>query len=120
MPNPVVHWEIRSKQPKRLQNFYSRLFDWHVDTNNPMNYGLVDTHAEGGINGGIGPAGDDATRVTFFVGVQDLQAFLNKAESLGGKTIMPPTEIPGAGITVAQFTDPDGNTIGLVKEQESR
>ena len=39
---------------------------------------------------------------------------LNKAESLGGKTIMPPTEIPDY-VTIALFADPHGNTIGLVK-----
>ena len=91
MPNPVVHWEVNGRDGKRLQEFYRGLFDWHVDANNPMNYGLVDTHA-GGINGGIGAS--DSPRVTFFVEVDDLQAYLNKAERLGGKAVMPPTEIP--------------------------
>ena len=45
--------------------------------------------------------------------VDDLQAFLDKAESLGGKTIMPPTVIPDT-VTLAMFTDPEGNIMGMV------
>lgn len=114
MPNPVVHWEIQSTQAKRLQEFYAKLFDWHVDTNNPMNYGLVDTHAEKGINGGIGGTNGGPNLVTFYVEVDDLQAFLTKAEKLGGKTLMPPTEIPNQ-VTFALFSDPEGNVVGLTK-----
>lgn len=113
MPNPVVHWEILGRDGKQLQDFYARLFEWHVDANNPHNYGMVDTHVPGTVNGGIG-AGDGAPRVTVFVQVDDLQAYLNKAERLGGKTVMPPTEIPNM-VTFALFSDPDGNVIGLVK-----
>ena len=52
MPNPVVHFEIRSSGADKLQKFYSDLFEWHIDASNPMGYGLVDTHTETGINGG--------------------------------------------------------------------
>ena len=113
MPNPVVHWEIQCKDAKKAQQFYSRLFGWHVDANNPMNYGMVDTRDEVGINGGIGPC-DGPNRVTFYIQVADLQAFLDKATRLGGKVVMPPTEIPDT-VTLAMFADPEGNVIGLVK-----
>ena len=116
MPNPVVHWEIGGDDVKKLQDFYTRLFDWHVDANNPMDYGFVDTHTESGINGGIFPA-DGQRRVTIFVEVNDLQAYLDKAEGLGGKTVMPPTEIPDT-VTLAMFTDPEGTVVGLVKGED--
>jgi predicted enzyme related to lactoylglutathione lyase len=115
MGQPVVHFEVGAKDPKKAQDFYAKLFDWHVDANNPMNYGIVDTHAEGGINGGIGPTPWEK-HVTFYVQVDDLQAHLNKAESLGGKAMMPPTSIPD-GPTIAMFFDPEGNVIGLVSPQ---
>jgi predicted enzyme related to lactoylglutathione lyase len=35
-------------------------------------------------------------------------------EKLGGKTIMPVSEVPG-GPTIAMFTGPAGNRVGLVK-----
>ena len=114
MPNQVIHWEILSKDPKRAQDFFSQLFDWHVDVMEEFNYGIVDTHGEGGINGGIGGHQEEGYRVTLYVQVDDLQESLDTAEKLGGKTVMPPTEIPGM-VTLAQFSDPDGNIIGLIK-----
>src|SRR6202011_5983423 len=36
----------------------------------------------------------------------------DKVEKLGGKTILPPTEVPG-GPKLAMFTDPAGNVTGL-------
>ena len=114
MANTVVHWEIGSRDPGKQQDFYAKLFDWKIDANNDFNYGLVDTGGDGGINGGIGPACDIPPYATFYVQVDDLQAYLDKAESLGAKTIMPPTEIPNV-VTLAILTDPEGNRIGLVK-----
>lgn len=113
MPNPVIHWEITGKDAPKLQQFYADLFGWSVNADNPMNYGLVDTQTEEGINGGIAGEQEAATRVTIYVQVDDLQAFLDKAESLGGKTIMPPTVIPDT-VTLAMFTDPEGNIMRMV------
>jgi hypothetical protein len=53
--------------------------------------------------------------LTFYVAVDDLAAALVKAESLGGKTIVPPTPIPNVG-AFAMFEDPEGHMIGLMKE----
>ena len=110
MGQKVLHFEIHGS--KELNKFYTDLFDWHVDTNNPMNYGMVDTHGgEGGINGGIMP--DDDPWVTVYVEVDDLQAYLDKAEKLGGKTLMTPEQV--GPVTIAVFQDPSGNRIGLAK-----
>jgi predicted enzyme related to lactoylglutathione lyase len=40
-------------------------------------------------------------------------AALKKAESLGGKTLVPPVNIPAG--TFAWMQDPEGNTVGLWK-----
>jgi len=115
MGKPVVHWEIRARNAPELQKFYGDLFDWKIDTNNPMDYGLVETGGTGGINGGIGGSpSPEAAGLSFYVQVPDLQAALDKAESLGGKTLMGPTEIPNV-VTLAMFADPEGNCIGLLK-----
>ena len=114
MGSPVTHFEVHGKDGDTLNKFYAELFDWHVDSDNPMNYGMVDTHGgDRGINGGIAQD-DQGAFVTFYVEVDDLQAALDKAEQLGGKTVMKPMEVPG-GPTLAQFTDPEGNLIGLAK-----
>lgn len=115
MPNPVVHFEVVSPNREDTQKFYSELFDWKLDTNNPDDYGMVD-HEGQGIAGGIGGTPDGAPgHATFYVQVKSLQATLDKAESLGGKTIMPPMDIPDM-VKMALFADLDGNVIGLVEE----
>lgn len=67
-----------------------------------------------GIDGGIGPSQDGSSQLTFYVQVSDLDAALKKIEGLGGKTVVPPTDVPNM-VTFAQFTDPAGNLVGLVK-----
>jgi len=114
MGKKVVHFEIIGKDGKRLQDFYARLFDWKVDANNPMNYGQVSAD-DAGLDGGIatGQPGEPG-RVTFYVEVDDLDGYLKKAEGLGGKTIMEPTDVPG-GPRLAMFTDPEGHIVGMIK-----
>lgn len=118
---PVVHFEITGKDGKKLQSFYSKLFDWEINADNPMNYGLVNaagngTEAgKGSIGGGVAAAQEGAPpSVTFYVQVPDLDATLKKVASMGGKTLVPPTEIPNM-VTFAMFLDPEGNAVGLVK-----
>jgi predicted enzyme related to lactoylglutathione lyase len=79
-----------------------------------MKYGVVDTAGgPGGINGGVGPAQDGSKRVSIYAQVNDLQETLDRVEKLGGKTILPPTEVPG-GPKLAMFADPAGNVTGLL------
>lgn len=111
---PVVHFEIHGKNSHEISEFYSSVFEWTVNANNPLNYGLVDTDAEGqGIGGGI-CASDMAPAVLIYIQVDDPQRYLDKIEAAGGQTVLPVTEIPGA-VTMAIFEDPAGNRIGLVK-----
>jgi len=116
MGAPVVHFEIIGKSGSALQEFYAKAFDWKIDANNPMKYGLV-KNEKGGIGGGIGsPEEGRPGYVTVYAEVDDPDAYLRKIESLGGKTVMPTTEIPGM-VTFALFSDPDGNMVGLVKSE---
>ena len=96
------------------------MFDWKNDAKNPMKYGMAETGGEGGINGGINGRADEPPRgITFYVQVEDLGASLKKAESLGGKKVMDPTSVPGMGITIAMFADPEGNRIGILTPESS-
>jgi predicted enzyme related to lactoylglutathione lyase len=113
MPGKVMHFEVHGRDAKRTEQFFGELFDWKVDANNPMQYGLVAAESPG-IGGGL-CASPAAPLVTFYVAVPDLKAALAKAERLGGKTTMEPHQVPG-GPEIAMFTDPDGNQIGLLKD----
>ena len=114
MGRKVVHFEVIGKDGKKLQDFYAKLFDWKIDANNPMNYGMV-TPEDSGLGGGIAAGMDGgAGHVTFYVEVDDLPAHLKKAEALGGKTVMGPMDVPG-GPQIAMFADPEGHVIGITK-----
>ncbi len=113
MANPVTWFEITGKDGKKLQDFYSGVFGWNIDANNQMSYGMVDNAGQG-IGGGISGGDGSRNQVTFYVEVDDPQAYLNKIESKGGKTVMPVTEVPGM-VIFAQFADPEGNVVGIVK-----
>jgi hypothetical protein len=114
MAQPVIHFEVLGPDAKALQDYYSSLFDWKINADNPVGYGMVEP-GKNGIAGGVAGSPDGQPAVTFYVEVADLQAALDKAEKLGGKTAMPPMDVPG-GPSIAQLIDPAGNRIGLVKE----
>lgn len=119
MGNPVVHFEISSKDFEKSQAFYRDLFAWNISRAEGMPYFMVQGEGPNSIGGGIGPTRDDQPPgLTFYVQVDDLQAYLDKAESLGGKTVMPPSPIPKIG-SFAVFADPDGIVIGLFKALDS-
>ena len=114
MAAPAVAWfEVTGKDGPALQRFYGELFDWQVqDAGDGSGYGLV----QAGIGGGIGAAQDGGPgQVTFYVEVDDLAAYLQKAEQLGGQTIVPPTTIEEFGLTFAFFADPENHVVGLSK-----
>ena len=117
MPNPVVHFEIMGADGSALQSFYRDLFDWKITTDNEWQYGMVETGGEGGINGGIAgdPDGAVGGRVTVYAAVDDLQAYLDKAESLGATVVMPVTDM--GEVVIAMFADPAGNITGLTLDR---
>ena len=119
MGQPVVHFEINGSDADRLHGYYSELFGWEIDANNPMNYGIVDREqnlsSEGvGIGGGIMGMPSVPGYVTVYVEVPDVEAALAKAESLGGTRVMGP-ESPQEGLVIGMFNDPEGNVIGVIQ-----
>jgi predicted enzyme related to lactoylglutathione lyase len=113
MGNPVVHFDISSKDYKRLESFYSEIFDWTLTPFGDMPYTSID--AGEGPTGGIGAAPEGYPgHVTFYVLVDDPAKTLEKIEAKGGKVVQPVMDIPN-GPTIALFADPAGNRIGLRK-----
>ena len=113
MGAPIMHFEIGCRDKGAAQKFYTKLFDWSTEEFGPA--AMINTGSQTGIHGHISALGHEPHHyVTVYAQVDDLQAYLDKAARLGGKTIIPPTEVPQAG-TFAWFSDPDGNVIGLWK-----
>jgi predicted enzyme related to lactoylglutathione lyase len=114
--NPVVHFEVLGRDPSALRSFYSEAFGWSLGPvdGSPLEYSMVNIKDAGGIDGGIGRAPEGPGHATFYVGVDDLKAALERIERLGGKTVVAPQEVPG-GVTFAYFADPEGHVVGILK-----
>jgi uncharacterized protein len=114
MGRPVVHFEIGCRDSAKTQQFYKSMFDWSITPAGPAAMIAPDTN---GIGGHITALGHEPHHYTiFYVDVDDVAAALKKAESLGGKTLVPPVDIPTG--TFAWFQDPEGNTVGLWKAKK--
>jgi hypothetical protein len=111
MPHPVVHFEIGCREQGKTSEFFSNLFDWTIEQAGPA--AMIST---GGLIGGhITALGHEPHQyVTFYVGVDDVQAYLDKAVALGGKALLPVIKIPTGEFS--WFSDPEGNMIGLFKQ----
>lgn len=121
MSNPVMRWQILTKQPKRLEEFYSALFGWRISADNALGYMTVDTKTKEGIPGGMWPLEEKEghSMVQLFVRVDDVRAHARKVENLGGRMILPPQTLPD-GDEMAIAIDPDGIPFGIFRDQKSK
>jgi uncharacterized protein len=120
MGYPVVHFEIEGRDVEELRRFYSELFGWVIDSDNPMNYGLIERegnlNVEGvGIGGAVlgvpdtpsstwrGPSRSDGYtgHITVYVEVTDVEAMQGPDAVLGG-------------LQMGKFLDPEGRLMGVV------
>ena len=123
MARPVVHFEVIGGSPDRLRRYYGDLFGWTFDTPSPVaeevsqadSYGFLDLVTSGdgsGIRGGIGGGEGYESHAIFYVGVPDVEAALQRAESLGGTRVMGPATSPN-GLVVGHLKDPEGTLVGV-------
>jgi predicted enzyme related to lactoylglutathione lyase len=123
MSQPVVHFEVVGKDPKRLRHYFGELFGWEFEVPSPVaeevseteSYGflnLVRSEDGAGIPGGVGGGPGYESHALFYVGVSNVEAALQRAEDLGGKRVMGPATSPN-GLVVGHFTDPEGTLIGV-------
>ena len=110
MSSPVVWFEVMGSNTANLRQFYADLFGWSFADMPGMDYGMVNA-AQSGIPGGVGAGPDGQGWVTFYVGVDDIEATIQQATARGAKVLMPPTRLPDT--TIALIADPEGHAIGL-------
>jgi predicted enzyme related to lactoylglutathione lyase len=121
MPN-IGYFEIPADNIGRAKHFYRSLFGWKIkpDTNlDPASAAAMEYHAistgpaqDGTLNAGGMYKRKMGEGSKNFVLVEDIDAVLSKVEKLGGKILMPKTEIKGVG-PAAVIRDTEGNTLGL-------
>lgn len=111
MSGEILHVEVVGKDQALLQEFYSDLLGWDLDTSNQGGYGM---HRQGELTAGIGATPDgSAGHVTFYVKTDDPAAAIARAEAKGGSLVMPYMEV-APDVKFALIADPEGHVIGIM------
>ena len=116
-PGAVSWTELMTTNPAAATEFYGQLFGWKFETMNmgtPYSVLKVGESAIGGVMGMPpgAPPGMPPAWVTY-VTVADVDALAVKVTELGGKVMMPPTDIPTVG-RFAVIQDPQGAVINMI------
>jgi predicted enzyme related to lactoylglutathione lyase len=120
MPRPV-HFEISADDPDRAVDFYQNLFGWKFDKwEGPIEYWLIMTGEEGepGIDGGLMRRDETGPGTVNTVDVPNIDEYMEKATTSGGKIVQPKMAVPGVG-WMCYIQDPDGNVVGLMESDEN-
>jgi uncharacterized protein len=108
MPAPIVFFDIAGPVDAKLKEFYGAVFGWSTDA-----MGRV---GDAGLPGALR---QDPADKAIYLGVEDVTAALNAVTEAGGKLIMPRFEVKGV-VVLGLFTDPAGNTMGLVETKDGK
>ena len=111
MAHPVIHAEIRSANPDATRAFFAELFGWTYSDGALPGYTHVDPGVPGALPTAISPLQGDGDAVLFFVGVEDVEATLQRAVELGGTIVQPVQTVPGVSFGV--FADAQGHQVGV-------
>ena len=113
MSHPVNWFQIGGPNGHALQEFYKTVFGWKMQPNPGPTDMMMVASEKGGVAGGIGTSMNHLPSVAVYVSVGDIDAVFGKIQRGGGRMAMPKTELPGGMGSIAGFTDPQGNWIGL-------
>ncbi len=131
--NPVVHFEMPSKDNKRTADFYAKAFGWKMNQMGPEmgDYLLAQTtetdengmvKTPGAINGGFFKYQDKEgfNMPHLVISVDNLEEAMKAVEEAGGKILGGAQgpgkvdDIPGVGKYVS-FEDTEGNRVGMLQ-----
>lgn len=114
----LVFVELTVTNSPRAKTFYGKIFDWKFTKRSPK-FEIIE---------GLGlPAGmlevpeadqEQGKNVKLFFQVSNIKAKLKEIEQRGGKTYLSPTDVGTSWI--AEFTDPEGNVMGLSCDKPCR
>ncbi|WP_422019231.1 VOC family protein [Roseibium sp.] len=122
----VVHFEMPYDDEIRMASFYKSAFGWHIrPLGSQMNdYVIAETSQSkdgravepGKINGGFFPRKPDwpNQHPMVVIGVDDIEAAMERTNRAGGKCTDEPLDIPGVGRYVVA-TDTEGNGFVLLQ-----
>lgn len=109
--------ELMTSDPAAATAFYGALFGWTVQTSEmgeaPYHMMKIGDTAVGGVMGMPPGAPPMPSHWGCYVTVQNVEDTVAKCGALGGKTLVPPMDVPGVG-RMAVIQDPQGATLSLM------
>ena len=118
MANPEgtpIWYELMTADPDASKAFYDDVIGWTVGAqpSDGQDYRMIDSGSGGGMVGGVMRLTDEmqshGAKPTwlFYIGVNDVDASVEKIKAAGGSVLMPAWDIPGIG-RIAMVADPQG------------
>ena len=125
MPNAhgsFIWYELLTNDHAAAKRFYDAVVDWEIESqaNNPMDYRMIRTGA--GHAGGVMQINEEmrshGARPTWlgYIGVDDVDATVARAQQLGGTVMRPAFDIADVG-RVAMLADPQGAPFYVMRGQ---
>lgn len=110
-PGALCWNELQAPDAEKAQQFYTALFGWTAK----VSPGYVEFHRGDTAVGGMRPTepGPPPHWLIYFA-VDDTDATVQKSESAGGKTVVPPMDIEHVG-RFAVMQDPQGASFAVIK-----
>ena len=110
--------ELMTNDVEGARRFYGNLFGWGTKTmdmpNGPYTTCQVGESSVAGIMKIPAEAAAMPPQWGVYVTVDDVEATVAKAVSLGGKVVMPPWDVPNVG-RMAVIEDPQGASLSIIK-----
>ena len=110
--------ELASTDAEAAKKFYTELFGWKLKESQAAGVAYSEIIAGGREVGGIyqktAEQGNAPSNWMAYVAVDDVDAAAKRVGELGGKVVMPPTDIPNVG-RFCVINDPSGAPLSLIK-----
>jgi hypothetical protein len=117
-PNSLCWNELATKDAAKAGEFYSGVFGWekNVQQMGPMTYTsfMNGDRPAGGMYEPGPEMGEVPPNWMVYFAVTDTDATVASATELGGKSCVPPMDVPGVG-RMAVMTDPQGAAFAVIK-----
>lgn len=106
-PAPIVYFDIAGPADARQTDFYDQVFGWKAGAGGVVSVPVSAPRLSGTLRT------DPAAKI-LYIGVPDVTAALDDVVAHGGKIVLPRFEVKGV-VVLGLFTDPAGNSMGLVE-----
>jgi uncharacterized protein len=111
--NALCWNELQVRDLDAAKKFYPALFDWRLKETPEYTEFHIGQHAIGGMIPSQAPPGVPSYWLPYFA-VEDCDASVARAQSLGGNVFAPPFDVPNVG-RMAVLADPQGAPFAVIK-----